>query len=70
MPKIQTLSQKVDLLCNKLDEVHKQLEKNSKDIEDLKEQVAMGKGGIRAIFILGAIIAAVYTSIKIFFGQQ
>ena len=64
MPKKLTLTQKVDLLCNKLDDVHSQLEKNSKDIEELKEQVAMGKGGIRAIFIFGAIIAAIFTSLK------
>jgi len=64
MPKKLTLTQKVDLLCNKLDDVHSQLEKNSKDIEELKEQVAMGKGGIRAIFIFGAMIAAVFTIFK------
>jgi hypothetical protein len=64
MAKTKTLSQKVDLLCEKLDTVHQQLEKNSRDIEELKEQVAMGKGGIRAIFIFGAIIAALFTALK------
>lgn len=67
MPKKLTLTQKVDLLCDKLDDVHSQLEKNSKDIEELKEQVAMGKGGIRAIFIFGAAIAALFTLFK--FGK-
>jgi hypothetical protein len=64
MPKKLTLTQKVDLLVSKLDEVHKDLEKNTKDIEELKEQVNMGKGGIRAIFIFGAMIAAVFTIFK------
>ena len=64
MPKKLTLTQKVDLLVSKLDVVHKQLEKNTKDIEELKEQVNMGKGGIKAIFIFGAIIAAVFTTFK------
>ncbi len=64
MPKKLTLTQKVDLLVSKLDEVHRDLEKNTRDIEELKEQVNMGKGGIRAIFIFGAIIAALFTALK------
>lgn len=44
------------ILCLKLDNICAILEKNSKDIEELKEQVAMGKGGIRAIFVIGSLI--------------
>jgi hypothetical protein len=44
------------ILCMKLDNICSILEKNSKDIEELKEQVAMGKGGIKAIFVIGAFI--------------
>jgi len=45
-----------DIINYKLDQIHSILEKNQKDIEDLKKQVAMGQGGIKAIFILGAFV--------------
>jgi hypothetical protein len=48
-----------EVLCIKLDNIYSILEKNSKDIEELKEQVAMGKGGIRAIFVIGALIGVI-----------
>ena len=65
MPKKLTLTQKVDLLVVKLDEVNDKLAKNTKDIEELKEQVNLGRGGIRAVFIFGAAIAALFTLLKI-----
>ena len=36
------------LIQAKLDHIHKDVEQNSTDISSLKEQVAMGKGGIQA----------------------
>ena len=45
-----------DIINFKLDQIQTILEKNQKDIEDLKKQVAMGQGGIKAIFILGAFV--------------
>jgi hypothetical protein len=52
-PKVDTQN---DIINYKLDQIHSILEKNQKDIEDLKKQVAMGQGGIKAIFILGAFV--------------
>ena len=54
----------MDVICYKLTEIHKDVQKNSKDIEDLKHQVSMGKGGIKAIFIVGSLIALILGSLK------
>ena len=37
-----------------------------KDIEQLKHQVSMGKGGIKAVFVIGSVIALVLGGIKLF----
>lgn len=52
----------------KLDHIHKDIDRNTKDINSLKEQVAMGKGGVKVVFWLGAIIGAIFTVIKIIAG--
>jgi len=39
--------------------------KNSRDIESLKTQVAMGKGGIKAVFVIGTFIGIVIAVLKI-----
>jgi len=54
------------LIQAKLDHIHKDVEQNSTDISSLKEQVAMGKGGIKAVFVLGSLIALMLASFKIF----
>ena len=45
---VSKFNQKIslDVICYKLTEIHKDVQKNSKDIEDLKHQMSMGKGGI------------------------
>jgi Asp-tRNA(Asn)/Glu-tRNA(Gln) amidotransferase B subunit len=55
-----------DTIHVKLDSIQAVLNKNQKDIEELKHQVSMGKGGIKAIFIVGALIAAIGTLLGIF----
>jgi len=55
-----------DVVMLKLDQIEAILKKNSQDIEDLKHQVAMGKGGIKAIFIVGAIVAAIATGLGLY----
>ena len=66
MKKLPKFNSKVsmDVICYKLTEIHKDVVKNSKDIEDLKHQVSMGKGGIKAIFIVGSLIALIVGSLK------
>jgi len=56
----------MDVICYKLAEIHKDVVKNSKDIEDLKHQVSMGKGGIKAVFVVGSLIALILGALRIF----
>ena len=66
MKKLPKFNSKVsmDVICYKLTEIHKDVQKNSKDIEDLKHQVSMGKGGIKAIFVVGSLIALILAVLK------
>jgi len=52
----------------KLDHIHKDIDRNTKDINSLKEQVAMGRGGVKVVFWLGAIIAGAFTLMKMWVG--
>ena len=47
----------------KLDHIHKDLDQNTKDIVELKQQVAMGRGGLKVIFYIGAIISKIIAGI-------
>ena len=49
----------------KLKHIHKLVEQNSKDIIGLKEQVAMGRGGLKGLVWFGAVIVAILSIIKI-----
>ena len=49
----------------KLKNIHRSVEQNSKDIVGLKEQVAMGRGGLKVIVWIGAIIGGILGVIKI-----
>lgn len=56
----------LDVISFQITEMHKDVSKNSRDIESLKQQVAMGKGGIKAIFMIGSMIAIAVGGIKLF----
>ena len=49
----------------KLKHIHKSIDQNSKDIVGLKEQVAMGRGGLKVLVWLGAVIVGIISVIKI-----
>lgn len=70
MPNNQTLNTKVDILLSKLEELDEKVDKNSKDIEELKKAVNMGRGSIRTLIIMGGIAGTIITIFKIFIGQQ
>jgi len=57
-----------DVVLVKLDQIECIIRKNSQDIEELKNQVAMGKGGIKTIFVIGAIVAALATTLGFYRG--
>tara|TARA_R100001377_G_C3131697_1_gene89577 strand:- start:94 stop:324 length:231 start_codon:yes stop_codon:yes gene_type:complete len=64
--KISTVNVSLARMETKLEHIHKDVEKNSTDIVSLKEQVAMGKGGLKAIFIVGTIVGLMLTGLKLF----
>lgn len=49
----------------KLDHIHKDLDQNTKDIVELKQQVAMGRGGLKVIFYVGGLISIILGGLKI-----
>ena len=49
----------------KLKHIHKSIDQNSRDIVGLKEQVAMGRGGLKVLVWLGAVIVGIIGIIKI-----
>jgi hypothetical protein len=70
MPKItkkkRSAAQTVTLVLihTKINNIQKTLEQNTKDIAALKEQMAMGKGGLKVIAYLGGILAGIIALIK------
>ena len=52
-------------IYEKIDHLHKDVEQNHKDIIELKQQVAMGKGGLKVIFWIGAVIGAIVTMMEL-----
>ena len=68
MKKKQTSNQSISLedISYQLKEIHIDVCKNSRDIESLKSQVAMGKGGIKAVFVIGTFIGILIAVLKNF----
>ena len=52
-------------ISEKLDHIHKDVEQNTKDIVQLKEQVAMGRGGLKVIFYIGGVLSIIIGALKI-----
>tara|TARA_R100000541_G_scaffold51786_2_gene59355 strand:- start:1442 stop:1633 length:192 start_codon:yes stop_codon:yes gene_type:complete len=44
-------------LAEKLEHIHKDVEKNSLDIEGLKLNMSFGKGAVKTVFWIGSIVA-------------
>ena len=67
MPRKKTTVQSITLkhINEKLDHIHKDVEQNTKDIAQLKDQVAMGRGGLKVIFNVGGLISIILGGLKI-----
>ena len=52
-------------ISQKLDHIHKDVEQNTKDIVELKQQMAMGRGGLKVIFYVGGLISIIVGALKI-----
>ena len=56
-PTVDLIIQMMNDMNNKLHHIHKDVEKNSRDIERMKQEIAFGRGGIRVlIFIVGLVV--------------
>jgi hypothetical protein len=56
---LAVISEKIDTLTDKVCQ-------NQKEINDLKEQVNMGRGAVKVVFWLGAMLGAIYTGVRMF----
>ena len=52
-------------ISEKLDHIHKDVEQNTRDIVALKQQDAMGKGGLKVIFYIGGVLSIIIGALKI-----
>jgi peptidoglycan hydrolase CwlO-like protein len=43
----------------KIEHIHKDVEQNSRDIDDLKKQVNMGRGSIKTLIWIGSICGVI-----------
>jgi len=48
----------------KLDHIHKDVEQNSKDIEELKKEVNIGKGSVKTLVWIGSIAGVILGILK------
>ena len=56
-PTVDLVIQMMNDMNSKLHHIHKDVEKNSRDIERMKQEIAFGRGGIRVlIFIVGLVV--------------
>ena len=65
---IPTTKDSLGVISYQLREIREDLAKNNKDIEDLKEQVNLGKVGIKAVFVIGSLVALIIGLIKLYKG--
>ena len=54
------------VISNKIDTLTEKVCQNQKQIDDLKEQVNMGRGAVKVVFWLGAMLGAIYTGVRMF----
>jgi hypothetical protein len=54
------------VISNKIDNLTEKVCENQKQIDELKEQVNMGRGAVKVVFWLGAMLGAIYTGIRMF----
>ena len=55
-------------LANKLQHIHKDVEKNSNDIMKLKLEMSYGRGAVKSVAWIGGCIAVIVGLMRIFNG--
>jgi peptidoglycan hydrolase CwlO-like protein len=56
---VRSTSVSLEIIQAKLVHIQKDLEENKKDITELKEQIAMGKGGVKVLVWISALVVTV-----------
>ena len=56
---VRSTSVSLEIIQAKLCQIHKDLEENKKDILELKEQIAMGKGGVKVLVWISALVVSI-----------
>ena len=56
---VRSTSVSLEIIQAKLCQIHKDLEENKKDITELKEQIAMGKGGVKVLVWISALVVSI-----------
>lgn len=58
-PTTNLLIQMMNDMNSKLHHIHKDVEKNSKDIDKLKEEVAVGRGGVKVLMWVAGMVTTI-----------
>ena len=69
MPEDKTVHELVKLVSGmdeKINHVSRTVDQNTKDIKELRDHVAMGKGGLKVIVWVGGLIVAIATAVKLY----
>ena len=59
------LSAHEKLCAERMNNILKSIEEMKKEIKSLRQDVSIGKGGLKVIFWLGAIVGTILTTLKI-----
>ena len=59
------LSSHEKLCAERMNNILKSIEEMKREIKSLRQDVSMGKGGLKVIFWLGAIVGTILTTLKI-----
>ena len=53
----------------KIEHIHQDLTKNGDDITELKQQIAMSKGGLKVLIGIAAMLGTIFTIWQYFLGK-
>lgn len=65
-PTITLLVQMMNDMSSKLHQVHKNVEKNSANIEKMKQEIAFGRGGVKVLVWIAGMLTTVIAAYNFF----
>lgn len=63
------LVQMMNDMNSKLHQIHKDVNKNKQDISKLQQEIAFGKGGVKALMIIAGIVSTIVGAISFLGGK-